>query len=206
MNNNKHKQKKIEIEYPPNSILNAFEAEKANNLHKDILKKINNILHRKTYDENFINKLKKSTVLCFDDLSINDNEAFIDDKIDEYLEILKEEVGNFVDLNPENKTKEINYIGRHTNVHFHSKNFLNKAFNRGNIKNPNQLKVYNNIKSALMKKGLPINMNNINSHSNEGKYRDDFFLTNPGGGKVGKNLSNDEGKDSKIMHRKTVNK
>lgn len=154
------KNKKIKkTEAPPNSLLTPFEVEKANNLHKDVLNKIKNILHQKSFNENITNKLKKSTVLCFDDLHLNETEIFIDDKIEECVQILKNEVGNFVDFNPEN-TKEINMINRFQDPQFVSKFILNKAFVRENTVKSNLLEDNKFIKNSLLKQGL--NLNNLN--------------------------------------------
>jgi len=152
--------------------LTPIELEKANNLHKDILNKINHILHRKNFSDNFTNKLKKSTVLCFDDISINNKEdnVFIDEKIEEFLALIKKEIGDFVDWNPEKK-KDNNSNNRFNDINFFSKNILRKAFTKDigiNSKNflglnflKNTVKMKNSSPDLKKEKLLLKNLDNV---------------------------------------------
>lgn len=101
-----------------------------NNLHNTNLNKINNILHKKSLENNFSHKLKKSTVLCFDDLSLeNQNDRQIDEMVHEFETSMKQEIGNFVEWKPE-QAKETTLTKHFNDFQFMSKFVLNKAFNR----------------------------------------------------------------------------
>lgn len=158
------------------------EEEIANNLHQDILNKINSILHRKSKEEIEANKLKRATVICFDDISINnnDNDIEIQKQIDEFKLKITDTVGDFVDWNPR-KTRDLAEIKQFSESPFLSKFVLNKAFNRenSNKKDKNSPAGKTNIKKIMRNiiKGH-LNKNNHSENENLEVERKTYSMSN----------------------------
>ena len=110
--------------------------------HQEVLAKIENIVGKKLEKNNsFCDKINRSTVYCFDNVSIEDNEEenkSIEIKMEEFESKINSLIGNLVDFHPEETQKKINEKLREQNNNHLAKFILSSGLN----KHVNKRKIY----------------------------------------------------------------
>ncbi len=153
--------------------------------HQEVLAKIENIVGKKQFEKNdsnsFYSKINKSTVLCFDNVSIEENEEenkSIEIKMEEFESKINSFIGDLVDFHPEETKKKLNNEMIRKNFNYISKYIINAGLNKFGMKRKTfqvllptvnritnlNYSINNNDNESLINNDS--NMNNYNNNNN----------------------------------------